>query len=158
MGMDKYTLALSEFSTYLDIDSSDYLLYFQRAICFEHNLKPRYSEKEALKKAIEDYDQVIELNPDYLPALFNRATCREMMSEIGRYADKQQLALALKDYDTILLKEPDNLPVVYNRGWAREHLGKLNEAIEDYRRFIQFSQDGFSVGQLSVNLKKLMGL
>ena len=157
ISLGKYTQALPEFSKCLEIDSSDYLVCFNRAICFEHNDMPRYSDKKALQKAIEDYGQVIKLNPDYLPALYNRATCYEMMSEKGRYADKQQLVLAIKDYDTILHKEPHNLSAMYNRGWALEHLGKLNEAIEDYQRFIQLSQDGFTVGQLSVHLKQLLG-
>ena len=50
-------------------------------------------------KALEDYNQAVELDPELGVAYFNRATvCYRM----GKFAE------ALKDFETALEKEPDN--------------------------------------------------
>jgi tetratricopeptide (TPR) repeat protein len=156
MRLEEYLQARLEFDKCIEVNAEDFLAYFNRALCLEHKVLPRYSDKNALKEAIEDYGRTLRIVPDYLPALFNRATCHEMIDKKGRYANEEHLLLAIRDYDRIINEEPSNALAIYNRGWALEHLGRVEQAIADYERFLGVSDDGFAVGQLSVHLKLLL--
>ena len=73
-------------------------------------------------RIIEDYNKVIELNPDFIYAYFNRANIR---------CTQQDFRAALPDYDEAINRNPAFAEAYYNRGLTRLHLGDTQRGIAD---------------------------
>lgn len=104
-----------------------------------HLFNSRGMAHQALREyepAIQDYDQAIELDPDYAQAYNNRATA---------YHSKGIYTRALQDYTTAIKLNPrDPLPF-RSRGITHFCLGHFDEALKDLTTAFQLdSSDSFS--------------
>ena len=85
-------------------------------------------ERGEFKNAIEVYDAVIRLTPDFADAYINRGDARK---NLGNFED------AIKDYDTAIRLGDDYAYVYFNRGIAKANVGDKKGAIKDYDRAIR---------------------
>ena len=74
---------------------------------------------------IQDYDKIIQLNPDFVYAYYNRANVR------GALRDFRQ---ALVDYNEAIARNPEFAEAYYNRGLTRLYLGDTTRGIADLSR------------------------
>lgn len=82
--------------------------------------------------AISDFDNAIQLKPDYAEAYNNRGLAKHKMGEY---------TAALADYEIAIQLKP-GLSVTYNnRGLTKQALGKLQAAIKNYDKAIQLKSD-----------------
>jgi Flp pilus assembly protein TadD len=91
-----------------------------------------YYYKNNYERAIADYDQSIQLKPDYAEAYYNRGVA---------YGDKGDYERAIADYDQAIQLKPDDAKAYNNRGSAYDHKGDYERAIADYDQAIQLKPD-----------------
>ena len=84
-----------------------------------------YYYKDQFDRAIQDFDQAIELRPDYSGAFFGRGLA---------YKGKDQYDRAIQDYDQALKLKPDYAFAYGNRAFARKALGQIDLAKVDAKR------------------------
>lgn len=95
----------------------------------EHFVRGKaHYEAGQYEQALASYDRVIDLNPNNVEALNNRALT---LSNLGRDDD------ALADYNRSLQLRPDKMEILSNRGNALSHLGRYNDALADFTRAFQ---------------------
>lgn len=80
------------------------------------------------RKAIDAYDQSIELNPEHTMAYYSRGVAKHQLED---YAG------AIDDYTAALKQNPEIAYIYYNRGLARHALGAYDSAIADYTHAIK---------------------
>ena len=85
----------------------------------EHNELGQYDA------AIQDYDQVIRLDPEYADAYHNRGYSYD---EAGQYER------AIQDYSEAILLDPQDADAYYNRGVSYHNLGQSAEAERDFAK------------------------
>lgn len=78
--------------------------------------------------ALKDFDQVVELKPDFPSAWFNRA---EVRATLGRYEE------AAEDYSKGLELVPGDVGMLVGRGTAHYRLKKFDEALADFEAALQ---------------------
>jgi tetratricopeptide (TPR) repeat protein len=71
---------------------------------------------------LRDYETVIQLNPDFVYAWFNRANIRCLQKEYRA---------AIADYNEAIRRNPDFAEAWFNRGLTRLYLGDTSLGIED---------------------------
>jgi len=71
---------------------------------------------------IQDYDQIIQLNPDFVFAYYNRANIR---------CSQKNYRQALDDYNEAINHNPEFAEAYYNRGLTRLYLGDTSRGIAD---------------------------
>lgn len=84
------------------------------------------------KKAIRDYDAIIQLKPDDCAAYRDRGIAK---AELGRYKE------ALDDFNKIVELNPDSMQAHINRGLAKYILGQREEAEEDFDQVIKLNPE-----------------
>lgn len=119
-------------------------------------------EQEDFKSAIQDFNQVLQINPTFIEAYCNRGIARAGLGDsLGAMADfDQALRLnpdhadaynkrgtvrgqmgdpkgALTEFDQALRRAPNFTDAYYNRGLAHTQLGNLQGAIADYNQVIR---------------------
>ena len=82
-----------------------------------------FIKAEQFEKAIEYYDQAIDLNPNLTAAYHNRGNA---YSFIGRFQ------LAEVDYSRVISLEPDCIDAYHNRGLAYLFLKQYKHACRDF--------------------------
>ena len=75
------------------------------------------------EKALKEYSDSIELNPDETASYNNRALAHLYLKD---YAN------CVADANIIIQAQPDNIKAYYRRGKAYLETEKLKEAIEDF--------------------------
>ncbi len=88
-----------------------------------HNRGVGYALIDQFVKAIEDFNAVIKLKPDYVNAWFNRAEIRYELD---------QLDLAIEDYTEVIRQLPDDFGAYTGRGHANLQAGRIRVALNDY--------------------------
>ncbi len=91
-----------------------------------------YFNKGEYDRAIQDYDQAIELKPDHALAFNNRGFA---------YHEKGEYDRAIADYDRAIQLNPDYAYAFGNRGDAYDHKGEYDRAIADYDQVIRLKPD-----------------
>ena len=71
---------------------------------------------------IRDYDSVLEINPDFVYAYFNRGNMRCVQKDFRA---------AILDYNEALKRNPDFAEAYFNRGLSRLYVGDTQRGIED---------------------------
>ena len=94
----------------------------------------RWDDKEP-KKAIEYFNNAIELEPDYANDTFFCARRGNAYSDLGQYER------AIEDYDDAIRLDPDWGNNYFYRGLAYRKLGQYERAIKDYNRAIRLDPD-----------------
>lgn len=105
-------------------------------------------ERGEFKNAIEVYDAVIRLTPDFADAYINRGDVRK---NLGNFED------AIKDYDTAIRLGDDYAYVYFNRGFAKANVRNKKGAIKDYDRAIRFDPAYFDAYFNRGNVKDDLG-
>ncbi len=101
-------------------------------------------EKSEFEAAVNAYDKVIELKPDFALAYSNRGKAK---SVLGRHE------AALADYDEAIRLKPDYADAYYSRGNAKSALGRHEAAFTDYNEAIRLKPD-FAVAYNSRGIEK----
>jgi tetratricopeptide (TPR) repeat protein len=96
------------------------------------NLGDEKRESGDYRSAIADYDQAIQLKPDYADAYYNRGIAK---SDLGDYQG------AIIDYNQVIQLKPDYADAYYNRGNTKDDLGDKQGAIADYNQAIKIEPD-----------------
>nr|WP_256377731.1 tetratricopeptide repeat protein [Pleurocapsa sp. PCC 7327] len=81
--------------------------------------------------ALADYNQAIELNPNYDGAYSNRGLL---------YADRQQWELAEADFDRVISLDPNDAMAYGNRGLLCYRRGDKQAAIQDLQTSAQLCE------------------
>lgn len=82
-----------------------------------------YAKRGAYKHAIEEYNQILQWEPEQIDALNDRANA---YSYIGRYTE------AINDLTRVIALEPDLVLAYYNRGIALAWADKKDRAVADF--------------------------
>lgn len=93
--------------------------------------------------AIVDYNKAVELNPQSVPAYFNRARA---------FYFKRDFAGAIESYGKVIELTPSDSVVFFNRAVAYEKMGDALKAAEDYEKAIALDADNEPAKE---NLKKI---
>ena len=89
----------------------------------ESNLKPENTKRVFdYDLIIRDYDKIIQLNPDFVYAYYNRANVR---------CSQRDFRTALADYSEAISRNPEFAEAYYNRGLTRLYLGDTAKGIAD---------------------------
>jgi tetratricopeptide (TPR) repeat protein len=88
-------------------------------------LADRYAKRGAYKHAIEEYNKILEWDPEHIEALNDRANA---YSYLGRYPE------AIRDLSRVIALDPDFILAYHNRGIARVWTGKQEQALEDFEQ------------------------
>ena len=89
-----------------------------------------YIKKGDLDSAISDFDQVIQINPDYAVAYFNRGQA---------YNKKDDWDRAISDFDRAIQINPNNPVFYYIRGLAYYDKGETENARADLKKTLIFA-------------------
>ena len=89
-----------------------------------------YQQRGEYKKAIEYYDQAIEINSQFAEAYYNRG-----LAKVKSGNPKE----AIQDYDKAIEINPQDADTYHNRGYANAELGNPKEAIQDYDKAIEIN-------------------
>jgi len=155
----KYDEALTYANKAIQINSDYARAYNMRGLALFNKDEPGLS-----KKAIEDYDMAIKLNPASPGYYQNRGNAQRSLglydadiedqnralklnpnsanayeNRGAAYFDKKQYDLAIKDYTRSLelrTKEEDKVKSYYDRALAYEAKGLVNEALSDLRKAV----------------------
>jgi len=91
-----------------------------------------YSAKGDLDRALQDYDQAIELNPGSAGAYVNRALA---------LARKGELESAMNDYAKAISLNPQQWQAYFNRAAELRDRGKLCEAMDDLDKVMKLNPE-----------------
>lgn len=113
--------------------------YFRLGLTFQQERK--------YKKAINYYDNALELDPQYVWAYYNRGNAKHAL---GDHKD------AIADYDKAIEINPEHAALYYNRGISKKALGDHQGAILDYSKALEldpqyvwaYQNRGFSRNEL----------
>ena len=90
----------------------------------------RHFQQGKYDEALEDYNEVIRINPQDGEAYNNRGTTKDML---GRHEE------ALEDYNEAIRINSQFAEAYYNRGTTKDVLGRHEEAIVDYDQAIRIN-------------------
>jgi hypothetical protein len=96
--------------------------------------------------AINDFSQVLILDPNHINAYYNRGVC---YMQIGGY-DK-----AIRDFSEIIKRDPSRDKAYYNRGVSYTKMGQKNKAIDDFKKVLELSSDTTLRQRAENNLKDM---
>lgn len=153
--VQKYDSAIYDFNHFLKLDSLEFDIYYDRAICYK--LTGRYAE------AMKDFNKVIEQDSKDMESIYFLAECKYVSGDsLGAYkllnttfTNLHELSaegyylkgmlnihyskfdLAVADLDVYILNYPGNKIALLNRGKA--HYGNRNyqKAIKDFTEVVQ---------------------
>ena len=89
-------------------------------------------EQSKLQEAVQAYNRVIQLNPDFPDAYSNLGNT---LKDLGRLDE------AVASCDKAIQLKPDFAEAHSNRGNALKELGRFNEALQNYDKAIQLKPD-----------------
>ncbi|MGD8886727.1 MAG: tetratricopeptide repeat protein, partial [Gammaproteobacteria bacterium] len=86
-----------------------------------------YAELGHYDKAVADFSNAVELNPNYVTAFIGRANA---------YAKLEQYKAAYQDFATAQKLSPKNTAIYIMRGSLNFLLGRFEDAVADYRYYL----------------------
>lgn len=135
------------------------MLFFLLTSCTHHQAVKSnqrgmdYITREQPRKALEEFNNAITLDPNFLSAYYNRAIIQ---------ANLKQNKEALEDINYVIANAHDYAMAYYNRAIIHENLGQPTLAIQDYSRAINLQPDLLEAyhyrGIVRYGMKDLTGL
>ena len=119
--------ALSYLSRGIDIDKKNVQARLMRCDIY-------FSVVKDMAKALEDMDEVINLEPNNVTYYINRS--------IMRYRSNDYRG-TMADLDYAVALDPDNLTAHYNRALLRTEVGANNKAIEDFNFVLERDPENY---------------
>ena len=98
-------------------------------------------------KAIQDFTEVIRLDPNDAQAYNNRGVAK---GGLGRRAE------AIEDYTTAIHLNPNDVTAYNNRGATKEKLGRYAEAVEDYKTALRLDPNNAKAKNNLAELQKFL--
>lgn len=95
-----------------------------------NNRGAAYYQKDQFDKAVEDYDQALQHNPDYAWAFYNRG---QSLRELGQYSR------AVADQSEAIRLDPSDGEYHSDRALAYQCLGEFDRAIADFEAYFKLS-------------------
>ena len=111
-----YTEALK-----LEFDTKAWV-YYNRGIAYANTGK--------IDRAVQDFTQVIALNPKFADAYYNRGNVHSIKGEYDK---------AIRDYTQVIALNPKFADAYYNRGTIYSNKGEFAEAIKDFNKAIDLN-------------------
>ncbi len=162
--IEKAVFILSGFLKKGELSFSDRL----RAL---HSRGDAFNKIGQFQKAMDDYDQIIELNPDspasYFPrslAYYRRGMFRQAIKDFSQIIQldpdhfyaylyrseaffwEGNFALAIEDYDHLLRLNPDDVSIFFHRGIAHFCCGNFESAEGDFEACLKIDpQDAYGM-------------
>lgn len=151
--------ALNDYETAISLCNSYLQAYLDRANYFQYTLKD-------YKRAIDDYNMVLKINPEHDYVYTEKASCRislndkegaiqelsnsliweaenplfyKLRAEI--YSDLNMFDNAILDYSMALYKSPFEINLYLRRAIQYSKIGDHLSAITDYQEYIKFNAD-----------------
>jgi tetratricopeptide (TPR) repeat protein len=87
--------------------------------------EPAGKRSYSYEQIMQDYSMVIQLNPDFVYAYFNRGNLHCL---------RKDYKAAIADYNEAVNRNPEFAEAYYNRGLTRLYLGETNKGIADLSR------------------------
>ncbi len=101
------------------------------------NLGKNKGQSGDYQRAIADYNQAIQIKPDYASAYNNRGNAK---FRLGNYEG------AITDYHQAIKIQPDASLPYYNRGLAKSNLGDYQGSITDFNQAIKINANWGDIG------------
>ncbi len=120
----KYKLVLKACEKAQNINDSEIIVKFFKAIAL--------TELKRYQEALEEYNNIIEIEPDFLPAWQNKGY---ILRELERYGE------AIEAYDEYLRIIPNTVDILYFRGLTKNKQKQYKKAIEDFDSVIAIKPD-----------------
>jgi tetratricopeptide (TPR) repeat protein len=79
---------------------------------------------------LSDYNRFIELNPEHVSGYINRGIV---------YVRKKLYDMAIEDFDRAISRDKESANAYFNKALVCEKVGKIKEAIEAYKNFINYA-------------------
>ncbi len=160
MRNEKFSLALDDFSTYLEVDTTNISIFYNRGICYQETGMPH--------EAISDFERVLKKTPFDPGTLYHMAELklkiRDTVSALVMLIriiqnPNQQLGIlpykmrgniyfelnrydrALIDLNYILKAQPDNLEALNKRAMIYYQLLQFEDAVKDINNALVLNQD-----------------
>ena len=114
------------------------IVYFYRGTAY--NLKGDYDH------AIADYNQAIQLQPNFAEAYKNRGNAHAAKGDTDR---------AITDFDRAIQLQPDYAGAYLDRGFAYVEKGEKEKATADFKKVLELSDDPYLRQQAEEQLKAL---
>lgn len=119
--------ALSHVTKAIELNKNNAQAHLMRCEIYYYNLKDN-------KKALEDIDEAIKLEPTNVNYYINRSYLRYQVNDIRGTMDDLNYAITL---------DPNNVTAHYNRALLRSEVGDNNKAIEDYDFVLEHDPDNY---------------
>lgn len=167
-----YDQAIEGFSRAIELEPASAKYYMNRGIA--------YSRKGNYEQAIADCNTVVELEPDRADSYSSRGFVHLMMDNYDQairdlhkavelkpdhsvycnlgtaYVAKGDLSQAVTSYDRALAMNPEDVHAYLNKANTCVDLGRVEEAIEAYQKFLQFvSPDDSNIEHAKKKLSEL---
>ena len=118
--------AVNDLNTYLQIDSTSVIAYWQRAVC--QTMLNQFHASQGMNvqlmaaKALDDFNISIRLSPNNAYFFYDRG---------NHYALRKEYTKAVEDYNAALKIDPKLSEAYYNRGLVRIYSNHQAEGIQD---------------------------
>jgi formylglycine-generating enzyme required for sulfatase activity/lipoprotein NlpI len=108
-----------------------------------------YLAQKQYPAAVKDFSAALELNPDYVPSLYNRGSAYSIM---GRFD------LGVADYSRVIGLEPENASAYFNRGSAYAGMNRYQSAIRDYKKALELKPGWEKVEKTLAQAESISGV
>ena len=112
--------------------SEDSVTYNSVVKIFTYIRANEMAKQGEYKGAIRDYDRVIEIDPDFADAYYNRGVAKVRLKEFKG---------AVEDFTEAIKLKPDDIFCYLNRGVVKNQLEEFKGAIEDFNEAIKLDSD-----------------
>lgn len=107
-------------------------LYYLRGLLHRH-AGHRRADWAAYRRAADDFDRAIRLDPDFVQALYDRGLLRWREFSDGKGAEA--------DLTRVIELEPGRVEAWFNRALARQVIGDVEGALADFETYLEKGTD-----------------